>query len=112
DRPGDLEGDLRRVDVVVLPVDERHAHVDHRIAGLDAVLERLFDTFLDSRDVFRGNVPALDLVDELKALAGRRLELDLDAPELSRAAGLAHELALDLLDRPAHRLAVGDLRAP
>ena len=97
---------------MVLAVGQRHPHVDHRVAGLDAVLERLFDALADRRDVLRGDVAALDLVDELKALARRRLEVDVDDAELARAAGLAHELAFDLLDRAAHRLAVGDLRAP
>ena len=40
---------------------------------------------------------ALDLVDEVEALAGRRLEVDVDDAVLARAAGLADELALDLL---------------
>ena len=97
---------------MVLAVDERHPHVDHRVAGLDAVLERLFDPLLDGRDVFGGDRATLDLVDELEALAGRRLEVDEDDAELARATGLADELAFDLLDRPADRLAVGDLRAP
>src|SRR6202035_2520797 len=63
-------------------------------------------------DVLGGDRAALDLVDELEALARRRLEVDVDHPELARSAGLAHELALDLLDRAAHGLAVGHLRAP
>ncbi len=96
---------------MVLAVDERHAHVDHRVAGLDAVVERLLDPLLDGGDVLRGDRATLDLVDELEALAGRRLEVDEDDAELARAAGLAHELAFDLLDAAAHRLAVGHLRA-
>ena len=68
--------------------------------------------FLTAGMYSEGIAAALDLVDELEALAGRGLEVDEDDPELARAAGLAHELAFDLLDRAAHRLAVGDLRAP
>src|SRR3712207_7069530 len=40
ERARDLEGDLRRVRVVVLAVDERHLDVDHGVPGADAVLER------------------------------------------------------------------------
>ena len=97
---------------MILAVGERDAHVDHRVAGLHTVLQRLFDALLDRRNVFRGDISTLDLVDELKALARRGFEVDEDNPELARAAGLAHKLAFDLLDRPAHRLAIGDLRAP
>ena len=99
ERAGDLEGDLRRVGVVVLAVDERDAHVDHRVAGLDAVLERLLDALLDRRDELGRDRAALDLVDEVEALAGRRLDVDVDDAVLARAAGLADELALDLLGR-------------
>ena len=59
-----------------------------------------------------GTVPPLILLTKSKPSPGRRLEVDVDDAELARAAGLAHELAFDLLDRAAHGLAVGDLRAP
>jgi hypothetical protein len=36
ERAGDLEGDLRRVRVVVLAVHEGDAHVDHRVIGHEA----------------------------------------------------------------------------
>ena len=111
ERAGDLEGDLRGVHVVVLAVHQRHAHVDRRIARLDAVLERLLDALLDRRDELRGDRAALDLVDEVEAFAGRRLDVDVDDAELAGAAGLTHEAALDLLGGAAHGLAVGDLRA-
>ena len=42
-RAGDLERHLRRVDVVVRPVEERDLDVDDREAGVDARLERLAD---------------------------------------------------------------------
>src|SRR5262249_10369664 len=110
DRAGHLEGHLRGVDLVVFAVHQRDAQIDHRIARLDAVLERLLDALFHGRDVLRGNRAALDLVDELKALAGRRLEVQVDDPVLARATGLAYELAFDLLGRAAHGLAVGHLR--
>ena len=49
--------------------------------------------------------------DEVEALAGGRLDVDVDDAVLARAAGLLDEAALDLLGRAADRLAVGDLRA-
>src|SRR4051794_35364764 len=110
-RAGDLEGDLRGVRVVVLAVGQRHADVDHRVAGADAGLQRLFDALLDGGDELDRDRAATDLVDEVEALAGRRLDVDVDDAVLARAAGLAHEAALDLLGLAAHGLAVGDLRA-
>ena len=95
---------------MVLAVDERDAHVDHRVAGLDAVRERLLAALLDRGDELGRDRAALDLVDEVEALAGSRLEVDVDDAVLARAAGLAHELALDLPGLAAHGLAVGDLR--
>jgi hypothetical protein len=43
---------------------------------------------------------ALDLVDEVEALAGRRLDVDVDDAVLARATGLAHVAAFDLLAVP------------
>src|SRR3954452_25425179 len=111
ERAGDLEGDLRRVRVVVLAVDERHSDVDDRVARAHAVGERLLDALLDRRDELDRHRAAADLRDEVEALAGRRLDVDVDDAVLARAAGLAHEAALDLLGRAADRLAVGDLGA-
>src|SRR3954464_13921790 len=111
ERAGDLEGDLRRVRVVVLAVDERHADVHDRVAGAHAVGECLLDALLDRRDELDRHGPAADLRDEVEALAGRRLDVDVDDAVLARAAGLTDEAALDLLGGAADGLAVGDLRA-
>src|SRR3954452_8306722 len=111
ERAGDLEGDLRRVRVMVLAVDERHADVDDRVARADAVGQRLLDALLDRRDELDRHRAAADLRDEVEALAGGRLDVDVDDAVLARAAGLAHEAALDLLGGAADGLAVGDLRA-
>ena len=92
-------------------VDQLDPDVDHRVAGLDAVLQRLLHPLLGRADELGGDHPALDLVDEVEALFGRRLEVDHHVAELAATAGLAHEAALDLLDPLADRLAVGDLRA-
>src|SRR6185437_14263337 len=109
-RPGDLERDLRRVGVVVLAVHQADAHVDHRVAGPDARLQRLLDALLHRGDELRGYGAALDPGDEVEALARRRLDVDVDDAVLARAAGLAHELALDLRGVATHGLAVGHLR--
>src|SRR4051794_3170668 len=111
ERAGDLEGDLGRVRVVVLPVDERHADVDDGVARAHAVGERLLDALLDGGDELDRHRAAADLRDEVEALAGGRLDVDVDDAVLARAAGLAHEAALDLLGGAADGLAVGDLRA-
>ena len=82
---------------MVLAVDQRDANVDHRVAGEHAVLERLLAALLDRGDELARDRAAPDLVDEVEALAGRRLEVDVDDAVLARAAGLADELALDVL---------------
>ena len=43
----------RRVDVVVLAVEEADLHVDHLVAGEEALLHRLDDALLDRRDELR-----------------------------------------------------------
>src|SRR6185312_12295778 len=109
-RAGDLEGDFGGVRVVVLAVHERDADVHHRVAGLDAGLQRLLDALLDRRDELRRDRAALDSVDEVEALPGGGLDVAVDDAVLTRAAGLAHEATLDSLGPAADRLAVGDLR--
>src|SRR5262249_29617782 len=103
-RAGDLEGKLRAVDVVRGAVYELDADVDHRIAGVDAARERLLDALLDGGDELARDRSALDLVDEVESLLGRRLEVEDDVPVLAAAAGLADEPALDPVDPLANRL--------
>ena len=57
-----------------------------------------------------GTEPPLIFGDELVALAGVRLDVDVHDAVLARTAGLLDELALDLLGGAADGLAVGDLR--
>ena len=85
---------------MVLAVDERHADVDHRVPGLDAGLQRLLAALLDRGDELGRDGAALDLVDEVEALAGRRLDVDVDDAVLARAAGLADELPSTFLALP------------
>src|SRR5262249_7051288 len=94
----------------VLAVCERRADVDHREAGLDASLKCLLDALLDGGDELGRDRPALDLVDEVEALAGRRLEVDVDHAVLAGATRLADELALHLRGLATYGLAVGNLR--
>ena len=74
-------------------------------------MQRLVDALLHRRDELARHHAALDRVDELEALA-RLLRLDLqhDVAVLALAARLADELAFDVLDRLADRLAIGHLR--
>src|SRR5215210_7625767 len=110
-RAGDLEGDLARVDVVIRAFDELDPDVDDGVAREDPRLHRLLDAEVDRRDVLTRDLPADDLVDELVPLARLgRARVDHRVAVLAAAAGLADELALDLLDGAAERLPVGDLR--
>src|SRR5580658_9946385 len=68
-RTGDLVRHFVRIDVVVASVVERYNHVYHRIASEDAAVERFADTLIDRLDELLGNRAALDIVDELVALA-------------------------------------------
>ena len=96
-RGGDLERHFRRVDVVVRAVVERHPHVDDRVAGEDALGQRLAHALLDRRNELPRHDAADDLVDELEAGAARqRLHLEPGVAELAAAAGLLLELALRL----------------
>ena len=96
--PGDLERHLRGVDVVVGPVGEGGADVDHRVAGQHAGLHGVLDAGVDRGDVLLRNHAAGDLVDELVAAprAGG-LEVDDDVAVLAPTAGLADVALLDLL---------------
>src|SRR6185437_8355613 len=75
-----------------------------------AVVDRDLEAFLDARDVFLGYRAADHVVLELEARARRqRLEADLDAGELARAAALLLVRVVDL-GRARDGLAIGDLR--
>lgn len=107
---GDLEGHLRRVDLVVRAVVERDLHVDDREAQERTALHGFLDALLDGRDeVLRHGAADDDVLEDIARTARVRLGLDLDVAVLTATAGLAHELALDV-DRTRDGLAVGDLR--
>ena len=72
-----------------LAVDERHADVDHRVAGADAALHLGAHALLDRGDELPRHRAADDLVDELEARARRqRLDLDVADGVLAVPAGL------------------------
>ncbi len=81
-----------------LAVGERHAQVDHRVAGPDTPLHLGAHSLLDGGDEVAGYGAADDLVDELEAPAlGQRLDLDVAHGVLTMAPGL--------LDVPSEPLA-------
>src|SRR5690606_2438120 len=88
--PGDLEGDILRVDRVHLAVVHHRADVADRIARDHAALKRLADALLGRGDELRADRAAEHLVTELElALVFRqRLDAQEDARELALAAGL------------------------
>ena len=107
--PGGHEGDFLRVHGVALAVVDDDADVLDRIAGDDAVVERLAHALLHRRDEHRRDHAALHLVDELEAAAAReRLDLEEHLAELAGAAGLLLVAAV-AFGLARDRLAVGDL---
>ena len=68
-RAGELEGDLGGVDGVVGAVEQPHAHALDGVAGEHARLHRLTHALLDGGDERAGDDAALDVVDELEAVA-------------------------------------------
>ena len=80
-------------------VDQLDLDVDDRVAGNDAVLQRLLDALIDGGDVLLRDDATDDGVLELVALALLvRLDVDDGVAVLAAAAGLADELALGLGD--------------
>ena len=91
-------------------VIERRLEVDHREARQHTVIDRALEAFFNAGDVFLRHRAADHVVLELVAGAGRhRLEADLDAGVLARAASL---LLVGIVDLGNTRdgLAIGHLR--
>src|SRR5262249_58206954 len=95
---GEVEGELARVDVVALAVEQRRPHVDEREAVAPAAREALAQAVLDLGDVLARHGSALDRVDELQVPARRRDRLELDPHDRVLAAPAR------LLDEPRLRL--------
>src|SRR5207247_11272583 len=86
-------------------------YVDLPVAGQHAVLQGFLHPLLDRADVLPRDRAPHDLVLEHEPRPGlTRLEVDDDVPVLAAAPRLANELAFDVFDPLADRLAVGHLR--
>src|SRR5947209_4359842 len=107
-RAGDVERALVGVNLVVRAEDELDAYVNQLVAGEEAALHRVVDALLGRLDELARDDAARDLVLEDEALAGGRLDLQLDVAVLAAAAGLPLVDFL-ALRRLRDRLAVGDL---
>src|SRR5690606_40196818 len=66
-RTGDLKRHFRRVNIVVRTIKQGDLHVHHWEACEHTILELLWDTLIDSRDVFLRNHTAHALVNELRS---------------------------------------------
>src|SRR4051794_26710817 len=96
---------------MVLAVEQPDVEVDDREADQRSGLGGLAHALLDRRDIFLGDVAALDLVDELDAAATlARLQRHLDLAELAGAARLLL-VGVSELDRTRQGLAISDLRS-
>ena len=92
---------------MVAAVVDGDLDVDAGVAREDAGLHGLLDALIDGLDVFLGNDAALDVVDELVALAGLvGFDIHLHVAVLAAAAGLTDELAFGIHALP-DGLAVG-----
>src|SRR6476620_1026371 len=106
----DRERHDARIDVVIGAVDEADLDVEDREAREHSGIDDALHALLYARDVFLRHIAADHLVLELEALAGLvRLDHELDAGELARAAGLLLVGVVDL-GFARHGLAIGDLR--
>jgi hypothetical protein len=105
-----LEGQFRRIDLVIAAVERGHDSVHDRVARGTAGLDRFSRAGLDGGDVFPGNDSTLDGVHELEAAtAFGRLQLQPDVAVLTAAARLPNEPTLGL-DRTRDSLAVRHAR--
>src|SRR5690606_8773310 len=112
----DFERHLVGVNVVIGTIVQRRFDTQQRIAGQTAVLHLLFDTLLNSRDVFLGNHTTNDLVhkDEVLAIFNiqrQRLKLHFYVTVLTTTTGLTNKLAFNV-NRLADTLTVRNLRLP
>src|SRR3546814_4684649 len=101
---------VRSVDIVEGAVDQGRLDAQHREACERTRRENAFDALLDARDVLLRNGTTDDLGFEGKFLALRiRFEDDLDARELSGAAGLLL-VRVVFFGLARDRFAIGNLR--
>src|ERR1700749_4089273 len=94
---------------MVAAIEQSHLHINHREPCQDAQFERSLYSLIDGLDVFLRNRTALDLVDELVALARLiRLNTQPAMAVVARATGLTDVLAFSF-GGLANRLAEGNL---
>src|SRR5579884_1864687 len=87
-RAGNLEGDIRGIDIVILAIVEDGAEVHDGKSGEIAAGGRFANAFFDRGNPVLRNGAAEDIVDELDAFAALdRLHLDAAHTELAVAAG-------------------------
>ena len=93
---------------MVLTVVEPHTNVLDRVPGQAPLPHRLHDALLDRWDEPGRDHAALDLVHELEALFGVRLDTELDIRVLTTTTRLLRQV-LEVLDRAANSLPVRNL---
>ena len=87
-----------------------HPHIDHGVAGQNARVHGFTQAFFHGRNELARNHAALDFIDKFKALARfQRLHAQHHMAVLALATGLAHELAVHIVDCFANGFAVGHL---
>ena len=97
---------------MVLAVHQEHAHVDDRVPGQDAFLQRFAHAFFHRDDKLVWDRPATDLVHKFKpGTPGQRLDVDETDAVLPVTAGLLHVPSLRLGFGP-DRLPVRHPRSP
>src|SRR5690606_7775782 len=107
---GDFERHSAGVDVVIGAVHQADREIDDREADQVTALRLLAHALFHSRNIFAGNIAALDLVvedDPLAAFAWS--DDDLGTAELARTAGLLLVRVIDL-DLTGERFTIGHLR--
>src|SRR5918998_2205439 len=92
--PRDLERHLGGVDLVVRAVHELYSYVNDRVAGHDAVVERLLDALVHARDVLPRDDAADDPVVELVAALVVVLDVYDAVAVQAAAAGLPQQAGL------------------
>src|SRR5437868_12350119 len=96
---------------MVFAVDQVNLEIDDREADQRSRLGSLAQALLDRRNIFLGDVAALDLVEELKARSALgRTDIDLDFGELTRTTRLLL-VGVGQIDRLREILAISNLRS-
>src|SRR5207302_4136240 len=107
-----LERHVRGIYVMVFPVIEHGAEINHRIASQIPSIGRSANTLLHRGDVVLGNGPAEDIIHELKSCAARqRFHPHAADAELAMTASLLLVLTFRV-SLGAYALAIRNFRGP